>query len=156
MRLQIALDRCLVLFCMLLYMHNPVLKRLEIGAFWEELDSFPDFQVPSQLEELELCGWPKLKSLPQQIQHLTSLTSLAISLFDGVETLPEWFCNLTSLTLLEIRHCANLLYLPTVEAMQRLTKLLALVIHSCPQLKERCAKDSGPEWPKISRILCRR
>ncbi|XP_068343105.1 putative disease resistance protein RGA3 [Pyrus communis] len=128
------------------------LKLMKIGGFWEELDSFPDFQVPSQLENLDLYGWPKLKSLPQQIQHLTSLTSLCISYFDGMETLPEWLGNFTSLTQLEIWGCANLLYLPTVEAMQRLTKLHELFISDCPRLNERCTKDNGPEWSKISHI----
>ncbi|KAM2748102.1 hypothetical protein EV2_027179 [Malus domestica] len=36
--------------------------------------------------------------------------------------------------------------------MQRLTKLHDLEIGRCPRLEERCAKDSGPEWPKISHI----
>ncbi|XP_068343529.1 putative disease resistance protein RGA3 [Pyrus communis] len=131
------------------------LSRLEvlyIGAFCQELDSFPDFQVPSKLKELRLYGWPKLKSLPQQIQHSASLTDLRIDGFDGLEALPEWLGNLTSLAELTICECENLMYLPTVEAMQRLTNLHDLVIYSCPQLEERCAKDSGPEWPKISHI----
>ncbi|XP_050119717.1 putative disease resistance protein RGA3 isoform X2 [Malus sylvestris] len=119
------------------------LKEVCIGAFCQELDSFPDFQVPSKLEELALYGWPKLKSLPQPIQHPTSLTSLSISAFDGVEALPEWLGNLTSLTELEISWCENLMYLPTVEAMQCLTKLHKLEIQRCPFLKERWTKD-GP------------
>ncbi|XP_050118393.1 putative disease resistance protein RGA3 isoform X2 [Malus sylvestris] len=126
------------------------LEQLWIGAFCQELDSFPDFQVPSKV--LTLYGWPKLKSLPQQIQHSASLTSLSISRFDGLEALPEWLGNLTSLTYLGILNCENLMYLPTVEAMQRLTKLHRLEIYWCPRLKERCDKDSGPEWPKISHI----
>ncbi|RXI06016.1 hypothetical protein DVH24_018058 [Malus domestica] len=128
------------------------LEVLSIGALCQELDSFPDFQVPSKLKELELYGWPKLKSLPQQIQHSTSLTRLEIWEFNGLEALPEWLGNLTSLTQLSIQKCRNLMYLPTVEAMQRLTKLHRLHIQSCPRLEERCAKDSGPEWPKISHI----
>ncbi|XP_024196148.1 putative disease resistance protein RGA3 [Rosa chinensis] len=54
------------------------LKELTIGPFWHKLDAFPDFQLPtnSQLEELWLFGWPKLKSLPQQIQHFTCLKEL--------------------------------------------------------------------------------
>nr|XP_028943759.1 putative disease resistance protein RGA3 [Malus domestica]XP_028943763.1 putative disease resistance protein RGA3 [Malus domestica]XP_028943771.1 putative disease resistance protein RGA3 [Malus domestica]XP_028943779.1 putative disease resistance protein RGA3 [Malus domestica]XP_028943784.1 putative disease resistance protein RGA3 [Malus domestica]XP_028943791.1 putative disease resistance protein RGA3 [Malus domestica]XP_028943797.1 putative disease resistance protein RGA3 [Malus domestic len=132
------------------------LEVLSIGAFCQELDSFPDFQVPSKLEELKLKGWPKLKSLPQQIQHSASLTKLEIWDFDGLEALPEWLGNLTSLTKLGIWYCKDLMYLPTVEATQRLTKLHNLVIHGCPRLAERCAKDlflaSGPEWPKIYHI----
>ncbi|CAN6699356.1 unnamed protein product [Malus baccata var. baccata] len=128
------------------------LEVLRIGAFCQELHSFPDFQVPSKLKELRLKGWPKLKSLPQQIQHSASLTKLEIWKFDGLDAFPEWLGNLTSLTQLSIRKCKNLMYLPTVEAMQRLTKLHHLEIDSCPHLKERCAKDSSPEWPKISHI----
>ncbi|CAN6564470.1 unnamed protein product [Malus baccata var. baccata] len=130
------------------------LEELWIGAFCQELDSFPDFQVPSKLKKVTLFGYSmsKLKSLPQQIQHSASLTELTIWRFDGLEALPEWLGNLTSLTKLEILFCENLMYLPTVEAMQRLTKLHKLVIYSCRRLEERCAKDSGPEWPKMSHI----
>ncbi|KAB2626794.1 disease resistance protein RGA2-like [Pyrus ussuriensis x Pyrus communis] len=77
------------------------LKVMTIGEFWGELESFPDFQIPSKL-----TGDLSLKS--------------------------------------EVSH--------TIEAMQRLTKLHDLEIDSCPCLAERCAKDSGPEWPKISHI----
>ncbi|XP_050140587.1 putative disease resistance protein RGA3 [Malus sylvestris] len=155
------------------------LRFLGIGGFWEELDSFPDFQVGSlmHLTTLELYGWPKLKSLPQQIQHLTSLTSLSLYDFGGVETMPEWLGSLTSLTSLDVRRfhlletlpeclgsltsltflyirgCENLMNLPSVQAMQRLTKLQILRINHChPLLKQRCSRDSGTDWPKISHI----
>ncbi|CAN6693146.1 unnamed protein product [Malus baccata var. baccata] len=135
--------------------HLNSLRYLEIGGFWEELDSFPDFEVGSlmHLTKLWLYGWPKLKSLPQQIQHLTSLTHLFVYDFDGVETLPEWLGSLTSLTSLFIHNCKNLLNLPSVEAMQRLTKLQTLYISGChPLLKQRCTRDSGTYWPMISYI----
>ncbi|KAH0992565.1 hypothetical protein GBA52_004048 [Prunus armeniaca] len=131
------------------------LKTLELGSFWEELDSFPYCHLEtgsSQLQTLILTGWPKLKSLPQQIQDFTSLTYLQIHKFDGVEALEDWLGNLTSLRRLGISSCKNLKCLPSVEAMQRLTKLETLIIWECPLLKERCTKDSGPEWPKISHI----
>ncbi|ONI22169.1 hypothetical protein PRUPE_2G111800 [Prunus persica] len=128
------------------------LKTLEIGGFWKELDSFPAFQVTSQLKTLKLWGWPKLKSLPEQIQHFTSLTFFKVESFDGMEALPEWLRNLTSLKYLDIYYCKNMMYLPTLEAMQCLTKLERIWILHCPLLKERCNKKSGSEWPKISRI----
>ncbi|KAM5560048.1 putative disease resistance protein RGA3 [Rosa sericea] len=127
------------------------LKELKLGPFWEELDSFPAFQVLPQLEQLELYGWPKLRSLPEQIQHLTSLTSLWIVSF-GVEAIPEWLGNLASLHWLSINECKNLMYLPSVQAMHRLTKLDGIQISGCPLLRERCTEESGPEWPKIFHI----
>ena len=131
------------------------LETLIIGGFWGELDSFPDFEVGSlmHLRTLVLHGWPKLKSLPQQIQHLTSVTHLMIFSIEGVETLPEWLGSLTSLIFLFIRDCKNLMNLPSVQAMQRLTKLQILLIRGChPLLEERCRRDSGTDWPKISHI----
>ncbi|XP_062014807.1 uncharacterized protein LOC133731458 [Rosa rugosa] len=101
------------------------LRRLEVGEFCKELDSFP---VIPQLETLMLSGWPKLKSLHEQIQHFTSPTSLTISSFDEVEALPEWLGSLSSLTVLDIELCHNLKYLPSRQAMQRLTKLRSLYI----------------------------
>ncbi|KAK9920488.1 hypothetical protein M0R45_029043 [Rubus argutus] len=128
------------------------LKTLIIGPFWAELDSFPTIQVIPQLESLSLNGWPKLKSLPEQIQHFTSLTDLDVRSFDGLEAVPEWLGNLASLEYLWIGDCKNVMYLPSVEAMHRLTKLNRLRISGCPLLKEKCAEESGPEWPKIYHI----
>ncbi|CAB4299126.1 unnamed protein product [Prunus armeniaca] len=43
-----------------------------------ELDCFLDFEAPPRVQKIRLWGWLKLKSLPQQIQHFTSLISLSI------------------------------------------------------------------------------
>ncbi|XP_021801689.1 putative disease resistance protein At3g14460 [Prunus avium] len=128
------------------------LKQLEIGWFWEELDSFPAFHVIPQLETLSLWGWPKLNYLPEQVQCFTCLTSLTINSFDNMEALPELLGNLAYLKILSIWNCKNLMSLPTLEAMKCLTKLQYIYIQNCPLLRERCNKDSGPEWPKISHI----
>ncbi|KAK9920821.1 hypothetical protein M0R45_029366 [Rubus argutus] len=125
------------------------LKELEIGRFWEELEPFPAFQGIPHLESLTIDGWPKLKCLPDQIQYLTSLTSFWILSFDGVEAFPEWLGNLATLEKLTIQDCKNLMYLPSVKAMQRLNRLHTLSIIGCPLLRERCTQESGPEWPKI-------
>ncbi|XP_050380771.1 putative disease resistance protein RGA3 isoform X2 [Argentina anserina] len=149
-RLQIS--NCSRLTCLPSGLAFTRLKWLNIGPFCHELDSFPALQVLPQLEELEIYGWPKLKSLPEQIQHLTSLKELWIFDFEGVEAIPEWLGNLASLTNLLIRRCKNLKYLPSVQAMRSLTKLEELTIVECSLLKERCREESGPEWPKISHI----
>ncbi|XP_048442481.1 putative adenylate cyclase regulatory protein [Pyrus x bretschneideri] len=128
------------------------LNSLYIGGFWKELDSFPVAQIPSS-HKLVFCGWPKLKSLPQVINHSTSpVTELEIDDCDGLETLPEWLGDITSLDRLNIYNCKNLKSLPSAQAMQRLTKLENLLIAMCPFLKKACARGTGREWPKISHI----
>ncbi|GLT32418.1 hypothetical protein SLA2020_070880 [Shorea laevis] len=82
------------------------LKRLQLGPFYSELEEFPGLasihHLHASLENLELVGWDKLKSLPDQLQHLTALKELKIVSFTGVEALPEWLGNLSSLTYLSI------------------------------------------------------
>ncbi|KAM4105733.1 hypothetical protein ACB094_04G015000 [Castanea mollissima] len=133
------------------------LKYLEIGGFCEELDAFPSLSsiqhLHTSLESLVLWGWAKLNSLPDEIQHFTSLEYLSINNFDGLEALPEWLSNFSSLRILDLLDCENLMYLPTSQAMQRLTKLQSLwIFPSCPKLRERCARGSGAEWSKIAHI----
>ncbi|KAK9920841.1 hypothetical protein M0R45_029383 [Rubus argutus] len=132
---------------------SPRLQTLEIGGFSKELDSFPDFQVTSaQLRSLTVYGWPKLNSLPEHIQYLTSLIVLNVEGFPELEAIPEWLCNLASLVFLSIESCKSVMYLPSVEAMRCLTEIEVIEIKDCPILKERCNKETGVEWPKISRI----
>ncbi|KAK7816014.1 putative disease resistance rpp13-like protein 1 [Quercus suber] len=132
------------------------LKYLEIGPFCEELDAFPSLMDSTafqhsyeSLQILQLYGWAKLNSLPDEIQCFTALTRLDISEFDGMEALPEWLGNISSLQYLYLCNCNNLMYLPTAQAMGRITKL---EIYYCSKLKERCAKGSGAEWSKIGHI----
>ena len=78
----------------------------------EELDVFPSLNFiqhsHTTLKFLELKGWAKLNSLPNEIQHFTVLEALCINGFDGIETLPEWLGNLSSLKKLRIWKCNNL------------------------------------------------
>uniref|UniRef100_A0A7N2MU19 Disease resistance protein RGA3 n=2 Tax=Quercus lobata TaxID=97700 RepID=A0A7N2MU19_QUELO len=127
------------------------LKVLKIGGFCEEWDAFPSLSSiqHASLEKLELNGWAKLNSLPEDIQRFTALTHLWIENFDQMEALPEWLGNLSSVRQLYLGECMNLMYLPTAGAMQHLTQLN---INDCPKLKERCVKGSGAEWLKIAHI----
>ncbi|XP_075673970.1 putative disease resistance protein RGA4 [Castanea sativa] len=88
--------------------------------------SSSSFSPPlSKLKVLRLCEIQELESLPE-----------------------EWFKNLTSLEYLFIQHCPNLTSLP--EGMSHLSSLRSLTIEGCPQLKQRCEKENGEDWDKIS------
>ena len=132
------------------------LKTLEIGGFCEELDAFPSLSsiqhLHASLEQLNLYGWSKLNSLPDEIPHFTALIYLRICAFDGIKALPEWLGNLSSLQTLHLNSNENLMEMPTVQAMRRLTKLKQLIINMSPKLKESCAKEKGTEWSKIAHI----
>ncbi|XP_055960174.1 putative disease resistance protein RGA3 [Mercurialis annua] len=131
------------------------LKKLHVGNFSEKLEDYSymnSIQNITSLEELEIYG-KNLKSLPHQIQWLTSLEHLGINNFEKLEALPEWLGNISSLQSLVICKCSNLKFLPTAAAMKRLAKLRRVWIRCCsPCLMESCKNKSGSEWDKISHI----
>ncbi|GMP78829.1 hypothetical protein CsSME_00034620 [Camellia sinensis var. sinensis] len=61
------------------------------------------------LESLTLYGWERVKYLPDQLQHLTTLRDMSLLSFIGLEALPEWLGNLSSLHSLNIWNCQNLM-----------------------------------------------
>ncbi|GLT58324.1 hypothetical protein SLA2020_312250 [Shorea laevis] len=133
------------------------LEYLGVGGFSKELEEFPYLNsihhLHASLQELRLYGWEKLMYLPPQIQHLASLRKLNICDFNQVEALPEWLGSLLSLQSLEISNCAKLKYLPSAQAMQRLSKLQNLLIIDCRELQGICEKKkTGLEWFKISHV----
>ena len=127
------------------------METFAIGGFCEELETFPSLssmiqQLDCSLKQLYLYGWTKLNSLPDEIKIFTALTSLWILEFHGIEALPDWLGSPSTLKDLYLNICDNLMYLPTFEC------LIKLEIINCPKLKERCAKEAGAEWFKISHI----
>ncbi|KAI3934705.1 hypothetical protein MKW92_003463 [Papaver armeniacum] len=137
----------------------PKLESLEIGSTSDELDSFPfpDANIEGgttlgnyfpSLRELNLHGWSKLKSIPDQIQYITCLRTLGIKHVSLV-ALPEWLGNMASLTGLHILNCRHLRYLPSQEQMLRLTSLQTLLFYRSEVLEDRC-KAGGEEAYKIS------
>ncbi|GKV50672.1 hypothetical protein SLEP1_g57370 [Rubroshorea leprosula] len=133
------------------------LHSLSIGPFFSELEEIPTLScthhLHASLKYLGLQGWDKVEFLPDQLQHFTGLQKLCLENFNRVEVLPDWLGNLSSLRQLHITNCGNLMSMPSIEAMQRLTNLRYLEIVECPKLKERCTKYSRAEWSKISHIL---
>ncbi|KAJ4973700.1 hypothetical protein NE237_006874 [Protea cynaroides] len=66
-------------------------------------------------------------------------------------SLPQGLGKLTSLEILDIRTCSKIKSIPEGE-LQHLTALQELTIMRCPTLRQRCQKDIGEDWSKISHI----
>ncbi|GAB2271511.1 hypothetical protein Dimus_006347 [Dionaea muscipula] len=140
----------------------PRLRRYVVGGngINENEEEQPDHFVPDisplltmkSIRLLGLVGWPKLKSLPDQLRRFTVLETLTIMGFDGLEEMPEWIGELSSLFRFTIIRCRNLRHLPSRTVMLGMKKLESIQIWNCPILAEGCAKDVGPEWHKISHI----
>ncbi|XP_030945123.1 putative disease resistance protein RGA1 [Quercus lobata] len=137
---------CPMMTCM------PLFPNLEEGLFlsnssWKALE-----------ETIEMNnGGGRASSFPSSSSSSSSSFSPPLSKLKKLflrlelESLPEeWFKNLTSLESLKIQLCPNLTSLP--EGMSHLTSLQSLSIEGCPQLKQRCEKENGEDWDKISHI----
>ncbi|XVF64951.1 hypothetical protein PTKIN_Ptkin09bG0207900 [Pterospermum kingtungense] len=127
-----------------------VLEHLTI-MYCPNLASLPDcFQRLSSLKSLSILNCQELKCLPEGLQCVTSLQNLEIRSCPGLMALPECIAELTSLRCLALSDCQNLSSLPS--GLQSLSSLQHLSILDCPTLEERCKKDVGEDWPKISHV----
>ncbi|XP_055959889.1 putative disease resistance protein RGA3 [Mercurialis annua] len=131
------------------------LKKLQIGTFSKKLEDYSymnSIQNITSLENLSIYG-KNQKSLPHQIQWLTSLEHLGLWCFDKLEFLPEWLGNISSLQTLVISPCSKLKSLPTAAAMKRLSELREVGIYCCSKyFMESCRNKSSFEGNKISHV----
>ncbi|CAN6692943.1 unnamed protein product [Malus baccata var. baccata] len=146
-----------------------------------ELESFPEGGLPSKLRSLGIGSCTKLMANRMRwgLQTLTSLKVLDVSFSEfeeeeTVESFPEEGLLPTTLTSLGISHHPNLKTIDgkalrqiislkqlTISFCPRLqslpdeglpTSLSRLEIRNCDLLTQRCQRDTGEDWAKISHI----
>ena len=141
--LRVSLQKLVVQDCPRLR-SLPGVEYLENGDC--RLPSTSSIHPSLQKLKLMFCG-----SLVDQIQYFIALKILWIEGFIEMVALPKWLGNLSSLQRLYIVNCWTLLYLPTEEAMRRLTQLKTLIIYNCPKFKDNeQIKISHVPWVKIN------
>ncbi|XP_050209627.1 putative disease resistance RPP13-like protein 1 [Mercurialis annua] len=107
------------------------------------------FPAPN-LARLLLLGCSNVESFPGTELLPSTLTSLKIWDFQNLKNLDyTGLQHLTSLRELEICNCPKLVSLPEHGLPSTLS---SLSIFLCPLLEQRCQKDRGEDWNKISHI----
>ncbi|KAL5980711.1 hypothetical protein ACLOJK_028620 [Asimina triloba] len=103
----------------------------------------------TSLSHLTIHNMSSLTSMPRgMLQALTQLEALTICGCGQLVTLEDEVLPST-LKRLEFSLCGNLKSLPRKGLPSSLERLQ---IFQCPVLRERCLKDVGEDWPKISHI----
>ncbi|KAL8512875.1 hypothetical protein ACS0TY_019137 [Phlomoides rotata] len=126
---------------------------------------------------VSICNAKEHRHLPKKwCRDLNFVTVLRLSRCNMGSCFPKgWMWNLTSLEVLDIWHCWGLVELADefkhlhflkhlqlgnvvdmIESLpssiQGMTNLMSFEMSKCPQLKRRCQKPNGEDWPKIARI----
>ncbi|GAB2213075.1 hypothetical protein Drorol1_Dr00021093, partial [Drosera rotundifolia] len=103
----------------------------------------------TSLDKLHVFDCSEFLALPEEGLPC-SLTRLDLVGFKNIRR-QDWIAiqNLTSLEELNIRYCRELKTLP-VKLPCSLKKLMLHGNH--PDLKERCRRDTGPDWHNIAHV----
>ncbi|XP_010066297.2 putative disease resistance protein RGA4 [Eucalyptus grandis] len=124
---------------------------VELDLSKDESGNILDFQGLQSLHSINITLLPKLASLPLWLWQVSNLECLRICDCSNLKAIPEQIEALQSLQRFEIIDCPSLMSFP--EGMRRLTSLTHLRIVGCPELENRCKKDAGNDWYKISHVL---
>lgn len=106
----------------------------------------------TSLEYLEIGDVENLDRWFEKEDSFPSLREIVIYDCDS-QALPDKMCDLQSLEHIKILGCHKLASLP--DRMTNLTNLKTLEIWDCPLLVERCQRETGADWPRISKIQSR-
>ncbi|CAI0473608.1 unnamed protein product [Linum tenue] len=133
----------------------------------DSLKSFLISNMNYTLTRLRFFFCENLRSLPNQLPHLTSLrlleindeglllptslTFIHIAHFSELKSISKGLMHLNCLEELVIWHCPKLRSLPD-EGLP--PSLGCLKLYECPLLKPKCAKQKGEYWPIIHHIPC--
>ncbi|KAK2420152.1 putative disease resistance protein RGA1 [Trifolium repens] len=125
------------------------LKSLKIEGKLLDISVLPSHwkQNLTSLEHLEIGDVDKVDIWFED--NLPSLQKVVIYGCD-LKALPTKMCDLLSLQHIKMMGCHNLQSLP--KEMDRLTKLSTLEIWDCPLLVDRCQRETGVDWPQISKV----
>ncbi|KAK1304845.1 hypothetical protein QJS10_CPB11g01587 [Acorus calamus] len=114
------------------------------GSFFTGMHSL----VSLQLFSVSDC--PMLTSFPKEgVKNLIHLQTLSISNCANLEALPTGLRGLSTLETFDIEYCPQITCLPEEKLPASLHRLS---VNGCPELKERCCKEGGQDWPKIEHI----
>ncbi|KAL5789187.1 hypothetical protein ACOSQ2_004075 [Xanthoceras sorbifolium] len=103
----------------------------------------------ASLEFLHIEGCPDVVSFPMEELLPASLIALGITDFPSLTCLSSPIQNLSSLKGLQFSKCPKLKSFPKKGLP---LSLLALSIHQCPLLEQKCKKSRGKYWPLIAHI----
>ncbi|EEF35585.1 leucine-rich repeat containing protein, putative [Ricinus communis] len=129
--------------------NHTLLNCLEIREC-PNLVSFLKGRFPAHLAKLLLLGCSNVVSFPEQTLLPSTLNSLKIWDFQNLEYLNySGLQHLTSLKELEICNCPKLQSMPK-EGLP--SSLSSLSVSLCPLLEQRCQRERGEDWIRISHI----
>ncbi|XP_074284826.1 putative disease resistance protein RGA1 [Silene latifolia] len=110
----------------------------------DDNDGTPWRSIGGRLRSLDL-SWLDIKTIPQEMRHLTSLENLTIYRCSFLTALPKWISCLSSLRSLRINDCDRLKLDPgMVRDLSHLTSLQLLEVRVCP-LATRRFRDTDME-----------
>jgi len=129
----------------------PHLSTLEIIECPKLLNVSAGFECFTCVKDILITGCrEKVEGVNEALRHMTALGKLTLDDLPNLESLPHCLGNLSLLHDLTIHNCSKLRCLPT--CLSRSLQYLTISGYTHPELKKRCEKEKGEDWPTIAHI----